>query len=113
MERIIEIDGTPVPMKATASTLTRYRAQYGRDLIEDFDALQKEVNKAQISGEAIDIFIRLAHTMAKQADKDITADPWDWVDQFETFPIREILLPIVSLWSESLGMKVEAAEKKE
>ena len=112
MERIINIGGTPVPMKATASTLTRYRNQYGRDLIEDFVTVQKAMNDDTISGEAIDIFVRLCHVMARQADRTIEPDPLDWVDRFEVFPIREILIPVVDLWAESMGTRVEEAEKK-
>lgn len=111
MERIINIGGTPVPMKATASTLTRYRNQYGRDLIEDFEKVQKATS-GTITSEAIDIFVRLCHVMARQADPSIDADPFDWADRFEVFPIREVLLPVVDLWAESMGARVEAAEKK-
>lgn len=112
MERIINIGGTPVPMKATASTLTRYRNQYGRDLIEDFQKVQQATAGA-ITSEAIDIFVRLCHVMARQADPTIEPDPFDWADRFDVFPIREILLPVVDLWAESMGGVVEEAEKKE
>lgn len=111
MERIINIGGTPVPMKATASTLTRYRNQYGRDLIEDFEKVQKATS-GTITSEAIDIFVRLCHVMARQADPSIEADPLEWSDRFEIFPIREVLIPVVDLWAESMGARVEAAEKK-
>ena len=111
MERIINIGEIPVAFNATASTLTRYRNQYGRDLIEDFAVVQGATQQSTISGEAIDIFVRLAHVMARQADPTISPDPLEWVDRFETFPIREVLIPIVSLWAESLGTTVEAAEK--
>ena len=73
MERIINIGEIPVAFKATASTLTRYRNQYGRDLIEDFAVVQEATQKSTISGEAIDIFVRLAHVMARQADPTVVS----------------------------------------
>lgn len=112
MERVIQIGDKAVPMKATASTLSRYRAQFGRDLLEDFAKIQKELADNSISGEVIDMFVCLCHTMARQADPEIPASPEDWVDQFEVFPIREVLMPVTQLWADSLGVRVEVAEEK-
>lgn len=112
MERIINIGGTPVPMKATASTLIRYRNQYGRDLLEDFQTIQSATKAPVLAAEAIQLFICLCHTMAKQADPTIVPDAFDWVDQFDIFPIRDFYLDVVSLWAESLGQTVEVAEEK-
>lgn len=112
MERIINIGGTPVPMKATASTLVRYRNQYGRDLLEDFSTIQKATKAPTLAAEAIQLFICLCHTLAKQADPAIAPDAFDWVDQFDIFPVREFYLDVVSLWAESLGQTVEIAEEK-
>ena len=112
MERIIQIGDKAVPMKATASTLTRYRSQFGRDLIEDFAKIQAGLNNDTITGEVIDMFVGLCHTMARQADPQIPAAAEDWVDQFEVFPIREVLMPVTQLWADSLGVRVEVAEEK-
>ena len=51
-------------------------------------------------------------TMARQADPTIAPDAFDWVDQFDVFPIRDFYLDVVSLWAESLGQTVEVAEEK-
>lgn len=112
MERVIRIGTRDVPMKATASTLTRYRNQYGRDLIEDFVKIQKGVQEEHITGEVIDMFVGLSHIMARQADPNIPPDPNDWVDEFDVFPIRDILIPVTSLWAESLGVRVKEADEK-
>ncbi|MBR2096601.1 MAG: hypothetical protein IJ907_01975 [Prevotella sp.] len=112
MERIIKIDGRDVRLKATASTLVRYRNQYGRDLIKDYSELQKAMAQSVLSGEAIDYAVMLTHTMARQADPSIPADPWEWVDEFEVFDIREIIPETMMLWTDSLGVKVEVAEEK-
>lgn len=111
MERIINIGGVPVPMKATASSLIRYRNQYGRDLLKDFEVIQNATAQPTLAAEAIQTFICLCHTLARQADSTIAPDAFDWVDQFETFPIREFYLDVVTLWAESLGQKVEVAEQ--
>ena len=110
MERVIRFAEYEIPMKATAATLARYRSAYNRDLLVDFKSLQNAAEKGQITSAVIDIFVRLAHTMARQADPDIEPDPFEWVDRFEVFPIQEILIPIMSLWADSLGVRVEVRD---
>ena len=110
MEKVIRFDKYEVPMKATAATLARYRSAYNRDLLVDFKSLQAAVEKGQLTSSVIDTFIRLAHTMARQADPEIAPDPFEWVDRFEVFPISEILFPIMTLWAESLGVTVDAVD---
>ena len=112
MERVIRIGTRDVPMKATASTLMRYRNQYGADLIEDFGKIQKGLQEDHITGEVIDMFVGLSHIMARQADPSLPPDPNDWVDEFDVFPIRDILIPVMSLWADSLGVRVEVVDEK-
>lgn len=110
MERVIKFDKYEIPMKATAATLARYRSAYNRDLLVDFKSLQNAIDKGQITSSVIDVFVRLAHTMARQADPEINQDPFEWVDGFDVFPISEILFPITTLWAESLGVTVEEVD---
>lgn len=113
----ISIDGKDVEFKATAGTATRYRRLFGRDLLTDF----KEIKKNQDSPEGIsladcDKLTNLAYVMALQAAKDrndidFPADPMDWMDRFDVFPIGEILPAIMNLWTASMGVMAEPKKK--
>ena len=99
MEKVINIDGKSVPFKATAGTIRQYRARFGRDLLMDFQKLQKETNADQpLTANTLTVFENLAFTMAKQADPSIPDTPDEWLDGFEMFSIYTVLPELVSLW---------------
>lgn len=102
MERTITINGAAVPMKATASTLRRYRAQFGRDLLEDFPKIQKAMTEGTPNSAALDMVSDLAYIMAKQADpQGVPNDPLVWLDAFEVWPVAEFAEEVIYLWAES------------
>ncbi len=100
MEKTIIIDDKPVRLRATASFLKIYNAQTGKDFIPTimpiFDKMiDNSVSDAihSIQGfQLIDVF-NLVWALAKNADKDIP-DPDTWLDQFENFPLDEVM-PVV------------------
>lgn len=103
MIKTVTIAGIPVELKATGSTLLKYRNWFGRDLIDDFKAVTKEfASDGSVSGEAFDIVAKLTYTMAKQADKSIPNDLEEWLDQFETFPISDFAADVVTFWASTL-----------
>ena len=99
MIKTVEINGKQVPFKATGSTLSRYRAKFNSDLLSDY----QKVTASELGGEALEICLRIAYIMAKQADPSIPDDPWDWVDQFEVFPVIDVVPQVITLWSDSMG----------
>lgn len=112
MEKAITIDGKTVTFKATAGTIRQYRARFGRDLLMDFQKLQKETNAEQtLTAETLTVFENLAFTMAKQADPGIPDTPDEWLDGFEMFSIYQVLPELVSLWVASQAPTV--TQKKE
>jgi hypothetical protein len=44
-------------------------------------------------------------------DTDFPADPVDWMDRFDVFPIGEILPAIMNLWTASMGVMAEPKKK--
>lgn len=112
MQRTIKFGDYEVPFKATAATLSKYRNTYGRDLLADLKDIMKAAGEERIDGKIVDLFVCFAHTMARQADPTIEADPFEWVDRYDIFPIQEIFLPLVNLWMDSLGMTVETVDDK-
>lgn len=102
MEKVINIDGKDVKFKATAGTIRHYRQRFGRDLLLDFQKLQKEASSGvTLSTGALTVFENLSFIMAKQADPTIPDDPDEWLDGFEVFSIYAVLPEIVTLWTKS------------
>lgn len=113
MEKMVKIDGKEVGFRATALTPRIYRHKIGRDMIQDFNKLQVDYNKAmrlpdeatedeikeaQLSALDLEIFENAAYVMAKQYDANLPNSPEEWLDGFKTFSIYKILPVIWELW---------------
>ena len=112
MQDVIKIDGKDVPFKANALTVVKYRDSHGRDLYRDIELWQKAAVKGgAMSTDILIVFLKFAHTMAKQADSSIPENPDDWVDQFDVFPIDEVMPKLVDLWLRSTVSSAELKKK--
>lgn len=117
MEKIISIGGKEVGMKATASTIKRYRRKFNRDFFKDIRNLQKKYAEAEntedveLSAEDLECFERVAYIMAWQYDNTIPASPDDWLDEFDMFDIYQVLPQIIELWGTS-SVELETPKKK-
>lgn len=101
MEKIIDMDGKQIKFKSTAGTLMRYRNNFGRDFIKDIVILDKKFKNVksgmtQFELVDLDIFEKIAWSMAKTADERIK-DIEHWLDDFESFSIMKILPQIMEL----------------
>ena len=99
MLRSITIDGKSIAFKATAGTVFRYGEMFGGDFFKDMQAILDSNN--QLTAQSLKIFYQIAFTMAKQADSSIPDDPWEWLDEFEVFPINEVFPFVIDLWQKS------------
>lgn len=114
MEKTIEIDGKRVRFKSTGATPLRYKAQFGKDYFAEImkmSALEKlaSLNKDDIKPEDLEgldfeVFYEIAWVMAKTADKDIP-DPITWLDEFEVFPMLDIIPELIDMILASLQTK--------
>lgn len=110
----ITIDGIEVPFKASATIPRLYRLKFGRDIYRDFSALQKNVkeNDSENSGldiESLEVFENIAYIMAKHANPDNVPDtPDEWLEQFNTFSIYEILPKLLELWGLNTATQIES-----
>ena len=59
---------------------------------------------------SLEMFENIAYVMAKHADPEIPDTPEDWLDEFSTFSIYQVLPKIIELWG--LNMKTEVEAKK-
>ena len=112
IKKNITIDGMEVPFKASAAVPRLYRLKFHRDIYKDFASLKTDVeegeeNKSELDIESLEVFENIAYIMAKHADAAIPASPDEWLEQFNTFSIYEILPQLIDLW----GLNVETQVK--
>ena len=124
MEKTITIDGKQVRLKTTAATPKRFKIQFGRDYFAELlkfakvlEPLQTDMKKNEVvAGESInlknisfeslslldfDTLYDIVWVLAKSADNSIP-DPLNWLDQFDSFPIAEIMPEIQELLAHSI-----------
>lgn len=111
--RNIEIDGKQVPFKASAAVPRIYRIKFQRDIYRDLAALEMAVGKNEEGASNLDMFSlemfeNIAYVMAKHADPAIPDSPEEWLDEFNTFSIYQVLPKIIELWGLNVKTDVEA-----
>ena len=109
----LEIDGKQVPFKASAAIPRIYRIKFGRDIYKYLSALEKAVGKDKEESSSLDMFSlemfeNIAYVMAKHADPTIPDTPEEWLDEFNTFSIYQILPQLIELWGLNVKTDVEA-----
>ena len=109
----IEIDGKQVPFKASAAIPRIYRIKFHRDIYKDLDALGKAVGNGDEDSSRLDMFSpemfgNIAYIMAKHADSSIPDSPEEWMDEFSTFSIDQMLPKIIELWWLNVQTTVES-----
>ncbi len=114
IKKTITIDGIEVPFKASAAVPRLYRLKFSRDIYKDFASLQKNVKgsdegESTLDIESLEVFENVAYIMAKHADpENIPDDPDDFLEQFNTFSIYEILPQLIELWGLNTATQVES-----
>lgn len=114
IKKDIVIDGISVPFKASAAVPRLYRLKFHRDIYKDFAALKTDVeegdeNKSELDIESLEVFENIAYIMAKHGSPDTVPDnPDDFLEQFNTFSIYEILPQLIELWGLNTAQQVES-----
>ena len=113
--RKVEIDGKQVPFKASAAIPRIYRIKFNRDIYKDLRSLEKAVGEGDEDNSNLDLFSlemfeNIAYVMAKHADPNIPDTPEEWLDEFNTFSIYQVLPSIIELWG--LNVQTEVESKK-
>ena len=114
IKKNIVIDGKEVPFKASAAVPRLYRLKFVRDIYRDFASLQTNVEdeyaeKSGLDIESLEVFENIAFIMAKHADPDNVPDsPDDFLEQFNTFSIYEILPQLIELWGLNTATQIES-----
>lgn len=111
--RNVEIDGKQVPFKASAAIPRIYRIKFNRDIYKDLRSLEKAVGEGDENNSNLDLFSlemfeNIAYVMAKHADPNIPGTPEEWLDEFNTFSIYQVLPSIIELWGLNVQTDVES-----
>ncbi len=101
MEKIISIDGRDVKFKSTGAYLLRYKAQFGRDALQDILRLSQVIDQetkeiTNIDSLDLEVFYNLIWTLAKTAEPNLPP-PMDWLDTFSQFPLMDIIPEVMDL----------------
>lgn len=136
MKKTITISGIECKFKSSAAIPRIYRLKYGRDIFVDMVKIQKKVEaqerqkkelKKQCEKEgkpfeesqfnsglpldSLEMFENIAYIMHKHGDKEQPDTIEEWLDQFETFDIYQILPEIVEMWNLENKQMSEAKKK--
>ena len=111
MRKTIVINDIECQFKSSAAIPRMYRLKFGRDIFVDMTNLkkqidiQKKLNKetgednSALPIESLEMFENIAFLMHKHGDKNQPSDIEEWLEQFETFDIYEILPEILEMWN--------------
>ena len=114
MKKIV-IDGQEVAFRASAAIPRIYRVKFHRDIYKDLRALEKAVGdsseqESNLDMFSLEMFENIAYVMAKHADPTIPDTPEEWLDNFSTFSIYQVLPSIIELWG--LNVQTDIQSKK-
>lgn len=109
----VEIDGKQVPFKASAAIPRIYRIKFNRDIYKDLRSLEKAVGEGDENNSNLDLFSlemfeNIAYVMAKHADPNIPSSPEEWLDEFNTFSIYQVLPSIIELWGLNVQTNIQS-----
>ena len=114
LTKTIQIDGQDVTLRASAAIPRIYRNKFGRDVYKDLmvlnDAIKDQDEEAStLDGFSLEMFEDLAFVMWSAAHPDQKYDsPDEWLDQFNTFSIYQILPELIDLWGMNIKTTVPA-----
>lgn len=117
MEKTIYIDDKPIPLKSTAGTMKRYKAQFQKDYFAELMKLAKlmgtsdestfDLNKISyedLGNLDFEPLYNFIWVLAKTATPSIP-DPQTWLDEFDSMPISEVFPQIIDLLESSIQSK--------
>lgn len=113
----IEIDGKEVEFRASAAVPRLYRLKFGRDIYKDLRMLEKSVGENDEDDSSLDLFSlemfeNIAFIMAKHASPStVLSEPDEWLEEFNTFSIYQILPQLIDLWG--LNVQTQVAARKD
>lgn len=109
MEKIVKIGGHDYTMKSTAANMLKYKAQFGRDLLDDIGKMQsamKPDGSFDFSSVDLEVLYNMVWLLIKAANPELPP-PFEWLDTLDTFPLEEAASEAMALYVESMGGKTK------
>lgn len=98
MKCTVEIDGKSIPLDWRGGTAIQYKYSFKRDPIADLmsliglvDLTSGEVDTEALMGFDTEVIYRIFWTAARTADKEVNEDFYEFLDEFDSLPIVDIL----------------------
>ena len=119
LKKDVQKAGKDVTFRASAAIPRIYRNKFHRDIYKDLHDLQKSIDENDPENSALDsfsleLFEDIIYIMAKHADPQGVPDkPDEWLDQFGTFSIYQVLPEIIELWGLNVQTQVESKKNFE
>lgn len=132
MKKILTISGVECVFRSSAAVPRMYRIKFGRDIFIDLQNLKKQIDiqerlkeekqkeaiekgieyqeESELPISSLEMFENIAYIMHKHGDANQPGNIDEWLEQFETFDIYEILPEILELWN--LENKQMSSQKK-
>ena len=109
----ISIDGQEVTFRASAAVPRLYRVKFHRDIYKDLSSLEKALsasdeNASTLESFSLEMFENVSYIMARHADPSIPDSPEEWLDEFATFSIYQVLPEIIELWGLNVQMDIQS-----
>lgn len=134
MQKKLVISGREYNFKSSAAIPRMYRIKFGRDIFVDLSKLQRQIEEsekaqekeremAEAEGrtlgeeestmpiESLEMFENIAFLMHRHGDPTQPKEIEDWLDQFETFDIYQILPELLEMWGME-NMQTSHSKKK-
>lgn len=123
MRKTLVIGGIECNFKSSAAIPRMYRLKFGRDVFVDLQKLKKQVELSEklkketgkedssIPIDSLEIFENIAFLMHKHGDSSQPSEIDEWLEQFETFSVYEVLPEILEMWGLE-NKQMSTAKKK-
>ena len=114
MEKVVQIDGKPVKLRATAGLPRLYRAIYGKDFFTAINKVTKNPDDDDTDGIALEAIENLSYVMARSADPDnIPPTIEEWLDSIDDpTAILTIAPDVIDLYKANAQMTAIPKKKK-
>ena len=124
MKKTIIIDGKECKFKSSAAIPRMYRMKFGRDIFVDMNKLKRQMDiqekmkketeeeckrkgipfnpdefESGLPLDSLEVFENISYLFHKHGDPSQPDDIDEWLEQFETFDIYDILPETLDLWN--------------
>ena len=90
-----------------------YGSEKAKSLFHDMMQLEKKVSanneeESTLDIESLEVFENIAYIMAKHANRSVPDSVEDWLDQFQTLSIYQVLPQLIELWNINIQSDVQS-----